>query len=457
MPSDGKTVLIVDDERSALDFCQEILKSQGFRVEAAESGERALEILENRPVDIVLTDVRMPGMDGMDLLRAAKDKYPEVDVVVMTGFGSIQAAVEATKLGAYDYITKPFKVDEFCRVFRRLAELRDLTAENLSLKEQLKTREGFANLVGTSPKMQKILRMISRAAAQRHPVLILGESGTGKELVARAIHNQGPWRDRPFVPVDCGALAPTLIESELFGHVRGAFTGATQNRLGLLASASGGTVFLDEIAELPVELQAKLLRALQEREIKPIGSNQRTRVEARIIAATNQDVEAAVRRGSLRKDLYFRLNVVSIKVPSLRERKSDIPTLVHYFIEKHQGEKERTAEISYEAMTRLMSYNWPGNVRELENCIQRALVLGTGPVIQARDLPSNVLYQVGAAPESSEISPLDELERRAILAALKSTGGDRLRAAKLLGIGKTTIYRKLKEYRIDEEGWAKSA
>jgi two-component system, NtrC family, response regulator AtoC len=450
MTSTGKTLLIVDDEPSSLDFCKEILKSRDFQVEVANSGERALEILENRPVDIVLTDVRMPVMDGMELLKIVKGKYPETDVVVMTGFGSIQAAVEATKLGAYDYITKPFDMEEFRRVFQRLSKLRELSAENKLLKEKLSTHEGFPILVGSSPKIQKIYRLISKAATGRHPVLILGESGTGKELVARAIHNRSPWRDRPFVPIDCGALAPTLIETELFGHVRGAFTGATQNRVGMLASAHGGTVFLDEIGELPVELQVKLLRALQEREIKPIGSNERTRVDARIIAATNQDVEAAIRRGSLRKDLYFRLNVVSIKVPPLRERKSDVPTLVHYFIEKYQGEADPVTEISYEAMTRLMSYNWPGNVRELENCIQRALVLGTGPVIQARDLPSNVLYHVGPSLEAPDVSTLEDLERRAILQALRTTGGDRLQAAKLLGIGKTTIYRKLKEYGIDE-------
>ncbi|MGE5326066.1 MAG: sigma-54-dependent transcriptional regulator [Deltaproteobacteria bacterium] len=449
MPPDSKAILIVDDERSAREFCKEILKGQGFHIDLADSGERALEILENREADIVLTDVRMPGMDGMDLLKEIKGKYPGTDVVVMTGFGSIESAVKATKLGAYDYITKPFKVEDFRRVFRRLADVRELTAENKLLKEQLRTQEGFANMVGSSPRIQKIYLLVSKAAAKRHPVLILGESGTGKELVARAIHNQGPWRDRPFVPIDCGALAPTLIESELFGHIRGAFTGAMQSRIGLLASASGGTVFLDEIAELPVELQVKLLRALQEGEIKPIGSNERTRVEARVIAATNQDVEAAIKRGSLRKDLYFRLNVVSIKMPPLRERKSDIPTLAHYFIEKYQGEDNRVTEIAYEAMSRLMNYNWPGNVRELENCIQRALVLGTGAVIHARDLPSNVLYQVGPAPESSEVSPLGELERRAILQALRSTGGDRLRAAKLLGIGKTTIYRKLKEFDLE--------
>ena len=457
MPHEPKAVLIVDDEHSAREFCKEILKDQGFRIDLADSGERALEILENRETDIVLTDVRMPGMDGMDLLKEIKGKYPETDVVVMTGFGSIESAVKATKLGAYDYITKPFKVEDLRRAVRRLAEMRELAAENKLLKEQLRTHEDFANMVGVSPRIQKIYRLISKAAAKRHPVLILGESGTGKELVARAIHNQSPWRDRPFVPIDCGALAPSLIESELFGHIRGAFTGATQNRIGLLASARGGTVFLDEIAELPVELQVKLLRALQEGDIKPIGSNERTRVEARIIAATNQEVEAAIKHGSLRKDLYFRLNVVSIKIPPLRERKSDIPTLVHYFLEKYQGEEERVTEIAYDAMARLMSYNWPGNVRELENCIQRALVLGTGSVIHARDLPSNVLYQVGPAPESSEVSPLGEIERRAILQALRTTGGDRLRAAKLLGIGKTTIYRKLKEFDLEDEGFPEAS
>jgi DNA-binding NtrC family response regulator len=455
-PSD-QTVLVVDDESSARDLCRNILKVQGFRVEEAESAARALEILERSLIDIVLTDVRMPGMDGMELLKIVKSRFTSTDAVIMTGFGSIPAAVEAMKLGAYDYITKPFKVEDFRRVFERLVALRELAAENRSLREQLKTRHGYANLIGITPKMQKLYRTILKASAKRHPVLILGESGTGKELVARAIHASSPWSDRPFVPVDCGALAPTLIESELFGHVRGAFTGATQNRQGLLASARGGTVFLDEIAELPVELQAKLLRALQEREVKPIGSNERTPMDARIIAATNQEIEAAIKRGSLRKDLYFRLNVVSIKMPPLRERKSDIPALVRFFIERHQGEEGRASEVSSEAMARLMNYNWPGNVRELENCIQRALVLGAGPVIQTRDLPSNVLYQVEPPAAGPEISPLEEMERRTILQALRAAGGDRLRAAKMLGIGKTTIYRKLKEYRLEEEDLARPA
>jgi two-component system response regulator AtoC len=283
-------------------------------------------------------------------------------------------------------------------------------------------------------------------------VLIVGESGTGKELVARAIHTYSPWHMKPFVPVDCGALTPTLIESELFGHVRGAFTGATQSRLGLLATAQGGTVFLDEVAELPIDLQAKMLRALQEREIKPIGSNERTRLDARIIAATNQELQAAVRRGDFRKELYFRLDVVSIKIPPLRERKSDLPALVHYFLDQYGGGESRVAGVSYEAMTRLMSYEWPGNVRELQNCIQRALALGSGSVIQMKDLPSNLLHQVKDGAQDQETTTLKELERRAILQALEATHGDRQRAAKLLGIGKTTIYRKIKEYGIEESG-----
>ena len=297
--------------------------------------------------------------------------------------------------------------------------------------------------------MKKIYRLISKVALQRHPVLIMGESGTGKELVARAIHTHGPWRDQPFVPVDCGALPPTLIESELFGHVKGAFTGAAQSRQGLLAAAGSGTVFLDEIGELPIELQSRLLRALQEHEIRPLGSNERIRFEARIIAATNQDLEAGIKRGAFRKDLFFRLNVVSIKMPSLRDRKEDIPALVRHFLARFGNEKSVT-QISDEALGRLMSYDWPGNVRELENCIQRAVSLGSGTFIQMQDLPSAMLYHLARKSSSrQDLGTLQALEQQAIRQALQATGGDRVRAAKLLGIGKTTIYRKLKEYGID--------
>jgi two-component system response regulator HydG len=299
--------------------------------------------------------------------------------------------------------------------------------------------------------MRKVYHLIAKVAMTRDPILILGESGTGKELVARAIHSNGPWSDQPFVPIDCGALTPTLIESEMFGHVRGAFTGAAHARQGLLAAAGEGTVFLDEIVELPVELQAKLLRALQEHEIKPLGSNARIAVKARIVAATNQDLEAAIKRGTFRKELYFRLNVVSIKLPPLRERREDIPGLVRFFLAKHKANLGGIAGVSDEVMARLMSYDWPGNVRELENCIQRALALGSPPQIQVDDLPTNLLhFEALPRHDPRTLSTLQELEQRAILQALEATKGDRLRAARLLGIGKTTIYRKLKEYGLED-------
>jgi two-component system response regulator HydG len=282
-------------------------------------------------------------------------------------------------------------------------------------------------------------------------VLILGESGVGKELLARAIHAGSPWHDEPFVPVDCGSLTPTLIESELFGHARGAFTGAIQSRQGLLASAGQGTVFLDEIGELPLQLQSRLLRALQEQEIRPVGSNSRKHLESRIIASTNQDLKEAVTLGAFRKDLYFRLNVLAIELPPLRLRKNDIPALVRHFIARHCAEAKAFAGVSAEAMSKLMAYDWPGNVRELENCVRRALVLGPGPEIQVKDLPTSVLYAVRATPSpGSGVLSLRELERRAILQALESARGDRLRAAMLLGISKTTIYRKLKEYKLED-------
>ncbi|MGA2074064.1 MAG: sigma-54 dependent transcriptional regulator [Terriglobia bacterium] len=309
----------------------------------------------------------------------------------------------------------------------------------------------FAGMCGASPRMQKIYHTVARLAQTRDPVLVLGESGSGKELVARALHAQGPWSDRPFVPIDCGALTPTLIESEIFGHVRGAFTGATESRQGLLAAAGEGTVFLDEIVELPIELQPKLLRVLQEREIRPLGSNQRIPMKARIIAATDQDLAAAIKGGTFRKELYFRLNVVSIKLPPLRERREDIPGLVRFFLAKHKASQAGITDVSDEAMARLMSYDWPGNVRELENCIQRVLALGSAPKARVVDLPSTILYFVGQpAPEQPAVATLRELEQRQILQALEATKGDRQRAAKLLGIGKTTIYRKIKEYGLED-------
>jgi DNA-binding NtrC family response regulator len=440
------TVLVVDDDKALRELCVEVARQLDLDGQAAEDATRALQILETSQVDIVLSDVRMPEVTGIELLKTIRQEHPEVSVLMMTAYGRIPEAVEAVKLGAYDYITKPFKVDDLRRLLERLVEKQQLSAENRLLKEQLKSRHGLGDLVGSSASMQRVYELVMKVAGRRYPVLILGESGTGKELVARAIHSHGPWCDKPFVPVDCGALTSTLIDSELFGHVRGAFTGATQSRPGLLVQAKGGTIFLDEVGELPVELQSKLLRTLQEREIRPVGANERTPLDARVVAATNKDLEKAIQEGTFRRDLYFRLNVVPIRIPPLRDRKTDIPALVQFFLEKHGGVREGITGLAAEAMARLLAYDWPGNVRELENCVQRAVSLGGPPLIQLKDLPTNLLSPV----EDPNSGGLQDLERRAILRALETSGGDRVRAAKLLGIGKTTIYRKLREYGLED-------
>ncbi|MGH9449401.1 MAG: sigma-54-dependent transcriptional regulator [Terriglobia bacterium] len=446
-------VLVVDDEPSSRQLCADVLKGLGYESQGVASPAEALSILEDGQIDIVVSDVRMPGGSGLDLLRSVKENHPSVDVLMMTGFATISEAVDAVKLGAYDYIAKPFQLDKFRTVIERLVERQRLAQENRLLREEMKAQSGFGEFVGTSAPMQHVYQMILKVSGKRHPVLILGESGTGKELVARAIHSYGPMRDKQFVPVDCGALTPNLIESELFGHVRGAFTGATQSRAGLLTAAGGGTVLLDEIGELPVELQAKLLRALQEREIRPLGSNEPVPLRARVLAATNRDLEAAVEKGTFRQDLYFRLNVVSLVIPPLRERTADIPALVQSLIGRHGGHDEGITGFAPDALARMMTYAWPGNVRELENCVQRAISLGSGPMLQLNDLPPALLcaakVPAGAGAPGKPYT-LEDLERRAIMNALETAGGDRLRAAKLLGIGKTTIYRKLKEYGIED-------
>ncbi len=301
-----------------------------------------------------------------------------------------------------------------------------------------------------SPRMDRVYKMIEKVAQREHPVLVLGESGTGKELVARSIHYMGLRKDKPFVPVECSALVPTLVESELFGYTRGAFTGAMQAKQGLMESANGGSLFLDEIGEMSLEMQAKLLRALQQKEVKPVGSTERRAINVRIVAATNRDLEQAIKNGSFRQDLYFRLNVVQIKLPPLRERKSDIPLLAASFLDKFSGSCETPREMTEDAMRRLMAYDWPGNVRELENAIERAVALGSGPYVSVHDLPSNLQYPTTErAPSKEEMLPLEEVERRAILSMLRQTGGDKHAAARALGIGKTTLYRKLKQYQIE--------
>jgi DNA-binding NtrC family response regulator len=449
--SAAMNILIVDDEPTIREACAEVAQQTGMRPTSVATAEEALDVLENSAIDILLTDLMLQHSNGMDLLKRVHDMHPSVPVIVLTQYGTIDSAVAATRLGAIDYVTKPFRIDELRARLERAAHAVELQQENLLLREQLRTRPGFGGLIGVSEKMQRVYKMTQKVSQHEYPVLILGESGTGKELVARSIHFSGARKDRPFAPVDCSSLVPTLIESELFGYVKGAFTGALQGKQGLLEAAQGGTLFLDEIGDMPVDLQAKLLRALQEREVKPVGATERRRIDVRIIAATNRDLETAIRNGTFRQDLYFRLNVVQIKIPPLRERKSDIPLLVTAFLDKFAGEQP-TRSVSEEALRRLIAYDWPGNVRELENAIERAVALGSGPIVHVGDLPSNLQYpSAEQVPEKNELLPLEELERRAILRTLRETSGDKLAAARILGIGKTTLYRKLKQYQLEAE------
>jgi DNA-binding NtrC family response regulator len=346
-------------------------------------------------------------------------------------------------------VIKPFSIEQLKLLLDRVSTHLRLKTENRMLREKIKSKQGFGNIIGRAPEMDKLYRIIAKAAHSIHPVLILGESGTGKEMVARAIHYSGPFRDKPFIPVDCGSLVPTLIESELFGYVKGAFTGAIQSKEGLLAIAEGGTVFLDEVGELPVDLQAKMLRALQEKEIRPVGSTKRVPINVRILAATNKDLEQAVTQGSFRRDLYFRLNVLTLRIPPLRERRQDIPLLATHILERVAQTSGRIVELSDDAMEALLGYDWPGNVRELENCLERCCAITSSSVIHPVDLPSSItgapVRLTSAAPEN-RILPMAEIEKEAILSTIAQLNGDKLTAAKLLGIGKTTLYRKLKEY-----------
>ncbi len=467
-------LLIVDDEQTIRKLCMTVGEALGFICLEADSGESALALLEEQPVHMILSDMVMPHMSGLEFLEKVKKLLPRTEVALMTGHGSVETAVQAMKLGAYDYITKPFSPLEELRLFlRRMAEKIRLVEENEFLRQRMDAETAVHGIVGSSPKIQEVLRIASRLKDTRTAVLISGESGTGKELIARAIHFRGAFADRPFVAVDCGSLVPTLIESELFGYEKGAFTGALKSKQGLFQSADTGSVFLDEIGELPLELQAKLLRVLQEKEVRPVGSNQRVKVDVRIIAATNRDLEAAYKAGTFRKDLYFRLNVVTVHVPSLRERRSDIPMLVNWFCERYAPGTDLRA--SSAAMKALMNYDWPGNVRELENCVERAVALGNGTLIDLGDLPPSIAALHSPAPRqvsvhapelASDLSAstqvnanaganaemsttdLEDIERATIQRVFEQVKGDKALAGRMLGISRATLYRKLKRYNI---------
>jgi two-component system response regulator AtoC len=447
-------LLIVDDEQSIRKLCMTVGEALGYTCMEAESGETALALLEEQPAHMVLTDLVMPNMTGLEFLEKLKKLLPRTEVAVMTGHGSVETAVQAMKLGAYDYISKPFSPLEELRLFlRRMAEKIQLVEENQFLRDRVDMETDLHGIVGTSAKIQDVLRLVSRLKDTRTPVLISGESGTGKELVARAIHFRGAFANRPFVAVDCGSLVPTLIESELFGYEKGAFTGAIRSKPGLFQSANGGAIFLDEIGELPLEMQAKLLRVLQEKEVRPVGSNQKVKVDVRVIAATNRDLEAEYRNGTFRKDLYFRLNVVTVHLPCLRERRSDVPMLVHWFLDRYA--KGNAIQVTSAAMKCLLQYDWPGNVRELENCIERAVALGDRETIDIGDLPPSLIstsalpVAAGDVPTSGlSTTDLEAIERTTIERVFQQVGGDKIRAGKMLGISRATLYRKLKRYNI---------
>jgi two-component system, NtrC family, response regulator AtoC len=447
-------LLIVDDEASIRKLCVKIGESLGFACAEAENAEAALQAMETRAPDLILVDLRMAQMSGLEFLETVKKQSPRTEVAIITAYGSIDNAVQAMKLGAYDYITKPFRLEEIKLILQRMAQKVRLVIENRALRERISTEMG--GIIGGSKEIQDVLVLIDRLKDTRTPVLITGESGTGKELVARAIHYRGALAKRPFVAVDCGSLVPTLIESELFGYEKGAFTGALKSKEGLFQSANGGTIFLDEIGELPPEMQAKLLRVLQEKEVRPVGSNQKIKVELRVVAATNRDLESAYKAGTFRKDLYFRLNVVTVHLAPLRQRRQDIQELVHWFLNRYAP--TQPIRVMPAAMKALMHYDWPGNVRELENCIERAIALGNQQVIDIDDLPPAIRSLSPVLDDSkSEAIPsapsfastdLEDIERVTIKRVFEQVRGDKALAGKMLGISRATLYRKLKRYNI---------
>ena len=461
-PAPRLSLLIVDADPSTRSACAEIAGVLGYAVTSTTSPEQARGLLGGDPSDVVLLDLPPDGNIPLKFISEVTLLYPHLSVIAMTASGSVNSAVEAMRDGARDYLVKPFTIDALSTVLERAALNHTADTAARRIRERLQLSSGLGSIIGRSPEMEKLYRILAKVALSTHPVLVLGESGTGKELVAKTVHALGPNSQKPFLPIDCGSLVPTLIESELFGYVKGAFTGANRAKDGLLVSAGSGTVFLDEIGELSLDLQAKLLRALQEKEVRPVGATHRVPIKARIVAATNRDLAAMVEKGAFRKDLFYRINVVNLRLPALRDRREDIPLLAANFLERLSKGRPVKYRLNDQALRTMMQYDWPGNVRQLENALERASTMASGPVLELGDLPTQ-LQQAGLAAHHAaifnkdeepgrdeQITPIAELERDAILNAIQLLNGDKLQAAKLLGIGKTTLYRKLKEYGIDD-------
>lgn len=448
MPNTGtQKVLIVDDDDRFRKVCEDITLDIGLESSTAIDGIEALEQVKKQKFTLALVDLKMPKMGGLDLLFHCRNITPDLPVIIITGYGSIETAVEAMKLGAVDYIAKPCSIKEIRSIIKKV--LRSWQSPRKDIID--KGLRGKFGIIGRSRVMQSVYQRIEAMSHADNTVIIMGKSGVGKELVAKAIHHYGDRAKEPFIPIDCSVLSLNIVESELFGHIKGAFTDAHYTKTGLLKLAEKGTVFLDEITEIPLQVQAKLLRAIQEREIRPIGSSKIEKIEARIIAATNKELEKAVAEGKFREDLFYRLHVIPISVPPLRERKEDIPLLVYHFIQKYSTERKPVRGASPETLQILLSYNWPGNVRELENVIQQAIALGSSEWIRPFDLPQAVRKPAGTLSHASlGVKPLKEIERETILKALRITSGKKEDAARLLGIGKSTLYEKIKRYGLED-------
>jgi two-component system response regulator HydG len=440
-------ILVVDDEVNARTALVELLRDEGYAVESAADGFKALGKLEETTPDVVVTDLKMPGMDGIELLGRVRERAPDVAVIVMTAFGEVETAVKAMRAGARDYLTKPVNLEELSLVVTREIEQRRLRAEAGLLRERLAERYSFSNIVGSSAPMQEVFKTVSQISGARASVLITGESGTGKELIAAAIHERSPRAKGPFVKLHCAALAESLLESELFGHERGSFTGAQARRDGRFFQANGGTLFLDEIGEISPAVQVKLLRFLQEREFERVGGNETISVDVRVIAATNRNLQQMVAEGKFREDLYYRLNVINLEMPALRARPSDVPLLASHFLRKYAAENGKTLDgFSADALERLAGYSWPGNVRELENVVERAVVLARGRELTGAELPPNLVPAKERGGVQIPGATMEEIERYAITKTLESTGGSTSAAADILGISVRKIQYKLHEY-----------